>query len=119
MIADSSQRDHLALVSLADLELTSWSISRRRREWLFARLSMALKSSGYGTTVDVARTVVLRRRWLALGILLGEVTDEVVSRDFGYWSRVEMFNESRALKAALRKQVAMHPRVLGRLCLPA
>jgi hypothetical protein len=119
MIADSSQREHLALVSLADLELTSSSISRRRREWLFARLSMALKSSGYGTTVDVARTVVLRRRWLALGILLGEVTNEVVSRDFGYWSRVEMFNESRALKAALRKQVAMHPRVFGRLRLPA
>ena len=67
-------------------------------ERLYQRVSATLHTEGYGTTIDHAKLITLRRRWWVLHFLMEDNPDQdALVADMAFWNSVSMFNEIREL----------------------
>lgn len=83
---------------LVDLVLLGPDPPNRLIERLYERISETLRTEGYGTTMDQAKLITLRRRWWVLHFLVESRPDgDALVADMTFWNRVSMFNEIREL----------------------
>jgi len=83
---------------LADLVLLAPDPPNRLVERLYVKISESLHTEGYGTTIDYAKLIILRRRWWVLHFLTEANPDHgALLADVAFWKRVSMFNEIREL----------------------
>ncbi|MEW5913589.1 MAG: HNH endonuclease [Thermodesulfobacteriota bacterium] len=67
-------------------------------ERLYEIVTDYLNTSGYGSSVDIALPIPLRRRWWMLRHLYEARTNlRLLREDIRYWNSIQMFNESRGL----------------------
>ena len=83
---------------LVDLVLLAPDPPTRLIERLYQRISETLRTVGYGTTIDHAKLITLRRRWWVLHFLLEHNPEhDALKADMAFWNGVSMFNEIREL----------------------
>ena len=83
---------------LVDLVLLASDPPTRLIERLYQGISETLRTEGYGTTIDHAKLITLRRRWWVLHFLLELNPDhDALEADMVFWNSVSMFNEIREL----------------------
>ena len=101
-LQDEQEFGHLTY--LTDLVLLQASPDTRALEAAYTVLTDLLEAGGYGTAIDRARMVTLRRRWWVLHCLLEpEVWHDALHADMFYWREIEMFNELRELEAYIER----------------
>jgi len=89
---------------LVDLILLHPSPPTRALEQLYEKISTILNSEGYGTSIDQARLITLRRRWWVLHLILEERTqNETLLADLNFWKNIMMFNEIRELEGYVKR----------------
>jgi len=89
---------------LVDLILLNPSPPTRALEHLYEKISTILDSEGYGTNIDQARLITLRRRWWVLHFMLEERTqNETLLADLDFWKNIMMFNEIRELEGYVKR----------------
>jgi len=96
---------------LADLILLTNKPVWAALEMLYVILTNLLEVGGYGTSLDMAKLVTIRRRWWALHCLLeSEIWLEALRGDLAFWKEVNMYNEIRELYSLLKRTA---PRTVG------
>lgn len=94
---------------LTDLILTSQNLDYKSLEFLYEPIDEILKTQGYGSSVDQAKMVTLRRRWWALNFVLNNVNDlSTLDNDLKNWQKIEMKNEIRELNNYLVRLSKSH-----------
>lgn len=89
---------------LIDLAMSCHSISAKALEVVYEAVTNLLLTHGYGTSIDLAKLITLRRRWWVLHILFGSsVWQDALIGDMKLWRKVLMFNEIRETKCLLQK----------------
>lgn len=89
---------------LVDLTLLHPSPPTLTLERLYEKISGILNSEGYGTSIDQARLITLRRRWWVLHLILEETTQyDTLLADLKFWKDIMMFNELRELEGYVKR----------------
>lgn len=89
---------------LIDVVMSSRQPSVKMLEVIYEEVTTLLLTQGYGTSVDLAKLITLRRRWWALHLFLGlpDWQDTLIG-DMDLWRKIFMFNEIREVKCMLHK----------------
>lgn len=73
-------------------------------EGLYSTITVLLESSGYGTNIDRAKLITIKRRWWVMHYLLEqEPWWDAFKGDLTYWDEVKMYNEIRELYNSFKK----------------
>lgn len=73
-------------------------------EALYEHLTQMLSQEGYGTGIDHAKWITIRRRWWLMHMLFEEDPFyELLQKDLEFWKSISMFNEGRELRFLLTK----------------
>ena len=89
---------------LVDLVLLNTSPPKSLIEYLYGHISDILTREGYGTIIDQAKLIILRRRWWVLHFITE--TDpkyDTLLADIKFWKQITMFNELRELEAYVKR----------------
>jgi hypothetical protein len=89
---------------LVDLVLLNTSPPKPLIGYLYEHISDILIREGYGTIIDQAKLIILRRRWWVLHFITE--TDpqyDTLLTDIKFWKQITMFNELRELEAYVKR----------------
>lgn len=89
---------------LVDLVLLNNAPPKALLEHLYGHISDIIIREGYGTIIDHAKLIILRRRWWVLHFIIE--TDpryDTLLADTKFWRRITMFNELRELDAYVKR----------------
>jgi|WetSurSiteA1Bulk_404760.scaffolds.fasta_scaffold24001_2 hypothetical protein len=93
---------------LVDLVLLNNAPPKTLLEHLYEHISNILIREGYGTIIDHAKLIILRRRWWVLHFIIE--TDpkyDTLIADTKFWRQITMFNELRELDTYM-KRISYH-----------
>lgn len=94
---------------LTDTVLIQRESDYKLLETLYGILTEVLETGGYGSRIDHAGLVTLRRRWWVLHCILeDEAWFDALLADLKYWMKIEMFNEVRELRSYIER---IHERI--------
>lgn len=89
---------------LADLIFSCQKPSIKTLEYLYEKITHMLLQNGYGTAIDVAKLITLRRRWWGLNLLFcSPGWQGTLVQDINYWRKTLMLNELRELKSSISR----------------
>ena len=89
---------------LVDLLLLNSKPSNKILEQLLELVSNILETSGYGSNIDQAKLITLRRRWWVLTLIINPgAWQKILEKDLRLWKKISMFNEIRELKSYIKR----------------
>lgn len=89
---------------LSDLIFSCQKPSIKTLEYLYEKITYMLLQNGYGTAIDVAKLITLRRRWWVLNLLFCHPGWQgTLVEDINYWRKTLMLNELRELKSSISR----------------
>lgn len=89
---------------LVDLVLLNTSPPKSLIDYLYAQISDILIKEGYGTIIDQAKLITLRRRWWVLHFITEKDPNyDILLADIKFWKQITMFNELRELEAYVKR----------------
>lgn len=92
------------LCYLVDLILLNTSPPMQLIEHLYERISNILINEGYGTIIDQAKLIILRRRRWVLHFIIETIPKyDTLLTDIYFWKQITMFNELRELETYVKR----------------
>jgi hypothetical protein len=89
---------------LIDLLLLTSKPTNKILEQMLQLVSDILETSGYGSNMDQAKLITLRRRWWGLTLILNPVGwQDIFEKDLRLWKKISMFNEIRELRSYIKR----------------